>query len=321
MNGFVGHAAKPAPFRGGAQGGCRTQAPGRAPGLAIALGSAIALGFTFLGAGCARLPKAASGTAARDRFLSVYAAPHAAERGVGSISIRRGEEGRGSARARWGANAESLAVIGYVGPARVLDAALKGDSLYLVIRRYGMGVSGTLRGDEGLDGRVLRFAATPWDFSPDWIRRALERAEMHESGHGWGLEGSLEADGREGRGGIAGGGGRGSAEEYRFVLELSERGEPVSLLLRRAGEAHDVIAVRYGPERGYEAGRIPSWIEWSFSGSVVTLKVESHSSADAARIRYAPSAEPGWTILSLDDPGGRSLVRWLLGLSEGGTEP
>jgi len=248
----------------------------------------------------------------------VYAAPHGAERGVGSISIRRGEEGRGNARARWGANAESLAVIGYVGPARVLDGALKGDSLYLVIRRYGMGVSGMLRGEEGMDGRVLRFVATPWDFSPDWVRRAIERAALHASDHGWRLEGSLGVDGS---GGSMAAGGPRPREEYHFVFELSGRGEPVRLLLRRAGEGHDLIAVRYGPERSYQAGRIPSWIEWSFSGSVVTLKVEDHSPADRAKIRYAPPAEPGWTILSLDDPGGRSLVRWLLGLSEGSAEP
>ena len=43
----------------------------------------------------------------------------------------------------------------YVGPARVLDAALQGDSLFLVIRRYGTGVSGTLSGEEGIDGRLL----------------------------------------------------------------------------------------------------------------------------------------------------------------------
>jgi len=293
-HGFLRHVAKVAPFHGAAQ----------------ALGFAIVLGLAFLGAGCARLPKAGSGTAARDRFLSVYAATRGAERGVGSISIRRGEEGRGNARARWGANAESLAVVGYVGPARVLDAALKGDSLYLVIRRYGMGVSGTLRGEEGMDGRILRFAATPWDFSPAWVRQALERAAMHESGKGWRLEGSLGADGDRGGGG-----------EYRFVFELSERGEPLSLLLRRAGGSRELITVRYGPERRYEAGRIPSWIEWSFSGSVVTLKIEDHAPADPAKIRYAPPAEPGWTILSLDDPAGRSLVRWLLGLSEGGAEP
>ena len=227
--------------------------------------------------------------------------PHGATRGVGSISIRRGEEGRGGARARWGSNAESLAVVGYVGPARVLDGSLRSDSLLLVIRRYGLGVNGRLRAEEGIDGRILRFAATPWDFSSAWVRRALERAAVRASGPGWKLEGIL---------------GQG---DLRFALDLSERGEPRSLVIRHDG-GPDVIAVRYGPERGYTQGRIPSWIEWSFSGSVVTLQVEDHAPADPEKIRYAISIEPGWTILSLDEPAGQRLVAWLLGLSEGGTE-
>ena len=81
------------------------------------------------------------------------------------------------------------------------------------------------------------------------------------------------------------------------------------------------MRVRYGPGRNYEAARIPSWIEWSFSGSVVTLGIEDYASADASKIRYAPPPEEGWTILALDSPGGRALVRWLLGTSEGGAEP
>jgi hypothetical protein len=198
-----------------------------------------------------------------------------------------------------------------VGPARVLDASLQGDSLFLVIRRYGTGVAGHLAGEEGIDGRLLRFVATPWDFSGDWVRRALERAAAGESGDGWRLEGPLAAASRPGDPGVA----------YRFALQLSPRGEPRSLSIRREGEAGDLIEMRYGPERSYTAGRIPSWIEWSFSGSVVTLKIEDHAPANAAKIRYAAKAEPGWTILPLDEPGGRSLVRWLLGLSEGGTEP
>jgi hypothetical protein len=205
--------------------------------------------------------------------------------------------------------------VGYVGPARVLDASLQGDSLFLVIRRYGTGVSGTLSGEEGIDGRLLRFVGTPWDFSAAWVRRALERAAVRESGVGWRLEGSLGAA-RQDRASDPGDPGR----AYRFTFELSPRGEPRSLSIRREGEGRDLIEMRYGPERNYTAGRIPSWIEWSFSGSVVTLKVEDHAPADPAKIRYGTKAEAGWTILSLDEPGGRSLVRWLLGLSEGGTE-
>jgi hypothetical protein len=203
-----------------------------------------------------------------------------------------------------------------VGPARVLDASLRGDSLFLVLRRSGIGVTGALSGEEGIDGRLLRFIGTPWDWSADWVRRALERASVGESGDGWRLEGSLDAQRRDP---AADAGGPSGA--YRFRFELSPRGEPRSLSLRRAGASRDLILVRYGPERAFAAGRIPSWIEWSFSGSVVTLKVEDHAPADPAKIRYGTKTEPEWTILSLDEPGGRSLVRWLLGLSEGGTEP
>ncbi|HZI89815.1 MAG TPA: hypothetical protein VFD83_05120 [Candidatus Polarisedimenticolia bacterium] len=231
---------------------------------------------------------------------------------MGSISLRRGQEGRGGARARWGSNAESLAVVGYVGPARVLDASLRGNELFLVVRRYGMGVRGSLLGEEGIDGRVLRFAATPWDFSAAWTRRALERAAVRASGEGWTLEGTISAErAAEGE----------SPPVYAFALELSPRGEPRSLTIRSRTGGRAWIVVRYGPERRYAAGRIPSWIEWSFSGSVVTLQVEDHAPGDPAKIRYEAPVEPDWTILSLDEPAGRSLIRVILGLSsEGGTE-
>lgn len=258
--------------------------------------------LVLLQAGCARAPRAGSGTAARDRFLTVYASPHGPTRGVGSISVRRGSEGRGGARARWGGSAEILSVAGYVGPARVFDGSLRGDSLLLVLRRYGMGVTGNLSAQEGVDGRTLRFAATPWDFSAPRVKSALERAAVTPTGEGWKLAGVL------------------GAGDYRFALVLSERGEPRSLAIGRDGEERDLIAVRYGPERNYTAGRIPSWIEWSFSGSVVTLQVEDHAPADPDKIRYGTSIQPEWTILSLDGPAGRNLIAWLLGLSEGGTE-
>ena len=191
---------------------------------------------------------------------------------------------------------------GYVGPAHVFDGSLRGDSLLLMLRRYGIGVRGDLSIRDGVDGRMLRFAATPWDFSLPGVRRALEHGAVTASGAGWKLEGVVGAG-------------------YRFGLTLSERGEPLSLGIRRDGDARDLIAVRYGPERNYAAGRIPSWIEWSFSGSVVTLQVEDHAPADPEKVRRGMRIEPEWTILSLDEPDGQRLVRWLLGLSEGGTEP
>ena len=80
--------------------------------------------------------------------------------------------------------------------------------------------------------------------------------------------------------------------------------------------------MRYGPERNDTAGRIPGWIEWSFSGSVVLLTIEDIAPVDASKIRYRPAIDPEWKMLALDDPEGRALVRWLLGITEGGaTEP
>jgi hypothetical protein len=192
-------------------------------------------------------------------------------------------------------------VIGYVGPSRVLDASLRGDSLFIVIRRYGMGVSGPLSGEEGIDGALLRFLTTPWDFSAAPVRHAVETAAISTSAEGWSLQGTFR--------------------DARFTLALSARGEPKSLDLRRGGDSREEFRVRYGPERNYPAGRIPSWIEWSFSGSLVKLDVEDHSPADPAKIRFVTTPEPDWTIVPLDTAPGRSFVRWLLGLSqEGGGE-
>jgi len=251
-------------------------------------------------AGCARLPKVTSGTQARDRFLAQYAAGHGPQRGVAAISMKRAGKGAGSARVRWAANQESLAVVGYVGPSRALDASLQGDSLLIVIRHYDVGVKGFLRREEGLDGRLLRFLATPWDFGTARVRSALEHAAIEPAGAGWRFQGALE-------------------EGARFTLELSDRGEPRSLSIRAAGENPLEIRVRYGAERNYPAGRIPGWIEWSFSGSVVLLTIEDFASADPAKIRYRPALEPEWSLFALEEPQGRALVRWLLGLSEKGT--
>jgi hypothetical protein len=254
----------------------------------------------ILASGCARLPKQSSASRARDRFLAAYAAAHGPERGVAAISVKRAGKGQGSARVRWAANQESLAVVGYVGPTRALDASLQGDELMLLVRHYDVGVSGKLRREEGLDGRLLRFLATPWDFSLPRVRGALEHAAIEPAEAGWRFQGGIEEGGR-------------------FTLELSERGEPRSLSLRAAGERGQEIRVRYGPERNYTAGRIPGWIEWSFSGSVVLLTIEDFAPVDASKIRYRPAIEPEWRMLALDEPDGSALVRWLLGIDEGGT--
>jgi len=293
------HAAQRARFVRGAQAASR-------------FATCAALAAALVLAGCARVPTSSSGTAARDRLLASYGAAHGPTRGVGSISVRRADRGRGNARVRWAQNAESLAVVGYVGPSRALDASLRGDSLYIIVRRYGTGVAGSLRGEEGIESPLLRFIATPWDMSPDWVHAALERAELQQSGKGWLLLGPLDLGGRV----------RGSSDaEYRFTLEVNAGADPVKLTLRRPGAGGEMISVRYGPARRFQAGRIPSWIEWSFSGSVVRLEIEDHAPADASKIRFTPRIEADWMILALDQPGGRSLVRWLLGLSEETVKP
>ncbi len=213
--------------------------------------------------------------------------------------MKRSGKGAGRARVRWASNQDSLAVVGYVGPSRALDASLQGNELFVVVRHYDVAVTGTLRPEEGIDGRILRFLATPWDFSAAWVRAVLEHASIEPGGAGWRFQGALEDGGR-------------------FMLELSDRGEPRLLTLRSGNEGSREIRVRFGPGRNYAAGRIPCWIEWSFSGSVVTLTIEDFASADPSKIRYRSTIEPEWRMLALEEPGGQALVRWLLGLSEGG---
>ena len=52
---------------------------------------------------------------------------------------------------------------------------------------------------------------------------------------------------------------------------------------------------------------------------MVLLTIEDFAPVDASKIRYRPAIEPEWKMLALDEPEGRALVRWLLGITEGGT--
>ena len=54
-------------------------------------------------------------------------------------------------------------------------------------------------------------------------------------------------------------------------------------------------------------------------GRISRLTIEDFASADPAKIRYRPALEPEWSLFALEEPQGRALVRWLLGLSEKGT--
>lgn len=314
----LGHAAQVARSRLRTQAGCVPAL--RAAGVAAGLAAGIA---ATLAAGCARVPVAGSGVEARARLLAAHASDSQPTRGVGSVSLRRPGQRRGGARARWAADSESVAVVGYLGPARVFDAALKGDSLYLALRHDELGVAGPLRADEGFSGQLLRFVATPWDLSAPWVRAALERSAVEPSGKGWVCRGTLSPDDRAV--GVDGADGdptpEAAGERYRFALEVTSKGAPSRCTLRREGEERDLISIRYGPERRFQAGRVPSWIEWSFSGSVVRLSLEDLSPIDGGRIRYPAPADPEWTMLTLDEPRGRALVRWLLGIPEEGARP
>ncbi|MBI4364878.1 MAG: hypothetical protein HY568_05550, partial [Candidatus Latescibacteria bacterium] len=193
----------------------------------------LAAGITApLVSGCARVPVAGSAAEARARLLARGAPGGISMRGVGSVTLRRPGERRAGARARWAAEGESVAVAGYLGPARVLDASLRGDSIYVALRHYGLGVLGPLRPDEGISGPLLRFVATPWDWSAPWIRAALMRASVERAGEGWIFRGGLSLDDSLAAPGGDPAQGR-PPERYRFTVELTSKGAPSRCTLRR----------------------------------------------------------------------------------------
>jgi len=264
--------------------------------------------------GCAGVPKLRTGEEAKARFLAAHAGPGGPVRGVGSVSMRRPGERRGGARARWASVDDSVALIGYVGPSRALDAALLGDSLYFGLRPWRIGVSGPVRGREGLDARLLHFVVKPWEFGRSWLRSEVERAAFEPSGEGWICRGAIPAA-------DPAVGDSGSETPFRFALELSSKGALSRLTIRREGESREILAIRYGAERRFRAGWVPRWIEWSFSGTVIRLAIEDVAPVDPAKVRYAPAPSADWTTVGLDEPRGRSLVRRLLGLPEEGAGP
>ena len=283
---IVRHARKGARRPDASQGNC----------VRAALASAAILVGLVIGSGCARVPVAASGADARDRFLAERVAAGGPVRGVGEIDADFPGRG-GSFEARWGSAGESLVVIGYAGPVRILDASLLGDSLFIGVRREDFGVAGLVRPSEGVGSDAIRFLLRPWDFGAPWVREALERAAVEPVKEGWRLRGEGES----------------ASGPISFSLDISAQGEPRRLELSGRGADRPLAVVRYGPLRGYAAGRYPRWIEWNRGKARVRLDVREVGPLPDGRLRLLPPAPAEWRIVALDDPEGRSLVKRLIG--------
>ncbi|HEU4725066.1 MAG TPA: hypothetical protein VFU59_07185 [Candidatus Eisenbacteria bacterium] len=254
--------------------------------------------LALVGGGCAHKPAASDASAARAQFLAERAAPAAgaAVRGVGDIDADIAGKG-GSFEARWGSQGESLVVIGYSGPVRVLDATLLADSIFVAIRPKEFGVAGVLGPADGFGVDGLRLLLRPWDFGAPWVREAIERAAADPVEGGWRLRGQ----------------GRTDAGDVTVVLDITPRGEPRRLEIARAGDPGRAAVVRYGALRGFAAGRYPRWVEWSREDARVRLDVREVAPLPDARLRLLPAASRDWRIVALDDPEGASMLGRLIG--------
>jgi hypothetical protein len=246
--------------------------------------------------GCSRVPNASSGAEARARFLATHAAPAMAVRGVGTVEVDFPDRD-GSFEARWGASGDSLVVIGYSGPVRVLDATMLRDSILVAIRPKDFGVAGVLRPSDGFGVEGLRFLLRPWEFDTPWMREALERAEAEPAGDGWRFRGTAST----------------GAGDVRFTLDLTSRGAPSRLELVRAGDAAGAASVRYGKPRGFAAGAYPRWIEWSRHDARVRLDLRDVDRLPAEGLRLLPGPPAECRVVSLTDPEGQDFIQRILG--------
>jgi hypothetical protein len=265
----------------------------------------LAIGALFLAAGCAHVPSGRGDAEVRARLLAWADAGLAPARGEGVVSFVRGGRRAGSAEVRWVSVAESLAVVASVGPVRVMQGTLRGDSVALALRHADLEVSGAL-GSAGIgSARIARFLFEPWRFGGPAMRDALVRAEIDPLEDGFRLRGELAPE----------------DSSRRFELRLSPRGDPRSLTLVLGLSAGDTLSVRYGKPRTYAAGILPRWVEWSWGRNRARLEVETHSSVEPSRVRLAVRPEPGDTLLALEDPRGRRLLKRLFGLGDGEEAP
>jgi len=240
-----------------------------------------------------------SGEKARARLLEQFGNREVASRGSGALSLKRGGASEGSMEVRWATEADSVVLVGYVGPVRALDASYLGDSLYVALRPMDLGLTGSILGEDGLGPRGLRFLARPWDFSPEWIRGAITHGTVEPWGDGFRVAGVLVGEGTN-----------------PFGLELSAKGAPRRLRIGGAGGRGTVVTIRYGEPKEYRGGSIPRWIEWERGSSVVRLDIDEYSRPGPSRLRHSPPADPEWTMLSLNDPRSRALLRRFLGIGE-----
>lgn len=251
------------------------------------------------------MPRAASGSEARAHLLATFAVPEAGSRGVGVVAAKHGDRREGSLEVRWATLAESTVVFGYAGPVRAIDASMLGDSLYVALRTSDLGFAGPVREREGLGPAGLRFLARPWDLSAAWVKDAIEHAAVEARDKGWRLRGTFASGG----------------SAHPFTLDLDGRGDPARLAVARPGGRGERIVVRYGPTKSFRGGTMPRWIEWTQGSAVIRLSIDEYARGEPARFRHAPAADPEWTLMTLDDPRSRDLLRRYLGIGERGEDP
>jgi hypothetical protein len=250
------------------------------------------------------VPVAESGAKARAHFLASYAGGEPASRGAGALSLLHGDVKDGTLDVRWATEAESIVVVGYVGPVRALDVTFLGDSLFVALRPMELGLAGPVLADEGLGPRGLRFLARPWDFSPPWIRSAVEHGTVEPWGDGWRIAGVLIGEGTN-----------------PFSLELGAKGAPLRLRIGGPGGRGTLVTIRYGEPRSYRGGSMPRWVEWDRGPSTVRLAIDEYARPRPSRLRHSPPADPEWTLLSLDDPRSRALLRRFLSIGADEADP
>jgi hypothetical protein len=208
-------------------------------------------------------------------------------------------------RARWAAVRDSVAVVGYSGPVHALDAILLGDSVFAALRPYDLGLAGLVPEDEGIGAAGFRFLSQPWSFGTPWMRAGLDRARIEPRDRGWRMIGTLEgADGTR-----------------PFTLDLDRHARPIALAIEDASGGGRFVSIRYGPVRRYPGGRLPRWIEWTHGDASIRLEMEDYAVTQSQTVRHLPPAEADWTMLALDSPRGRDLLRNLLGATDDSVEP